>query len=120
MFAFAYEVRRANEAVVDPATHVRFLSTRYTTAEAFARRHDAAVAQVGSGSAPYVGVDAEAVAQDCQRDAPAEVASVVEAAPPPAEAETSRKPAATRRKPKPAASTNKKAKRATKEAAPTT
>ena len=120
MFAFAYEVRRANEAVVDPATRVRFLSTRYTTAEAFARSHDAAVAQVGGGSAPYVGVVADAVAQDCQRDAPAQMSSVVEAAPSAAEPETSAKPAATQRKPKPRASTKKKAKRAKKEAAATT
>ena len=106
MFAFAYEVRRADEAVVDPVTRSRFLTTRYTTAAAFARSCDAAVAQVGSGSAPYVGVVAEAVAQDGQRDAPAvetaQPSSESEPETPPSEPEPTTKPAtAQKEKPRP-------------------
>ncbi len=51
MFVFAYEARHADAPVIDPSTGARFLTTSYSRAEAFARAHGGAVAQVGSGSA---------------------------------------------------------------------
>lgn len=68
MFVFAYEARHAGAPVIDPSTGAPFLTTSYSRAEAFARAHAAAVAQAGSGAAPYEGVVAEAVAQDRGRE----------------------------------------------------
>ena len=68
MFVFAYEARHAGAPVIDPSTGAPFLTTSYSRAEAFARAHAAAVAQAGSGTAPYEGVVAEAVAQDRGRE----------------------------------------------------
>ncbi len=68
MFVFAYEARHADTPVTDPSTGARFLTTSYSRAEAFARAHAATVAQAGSGSAPYEGTVADAVAQDRGRE----------------------------------------------------
>ncbi len=68
MFVFAYEARHADAPVIDPSTGARFLTTSYSRAEAFARTHGAVVAQAGSGSAPYDGAVADAVAQDRVRE----------------------------------------------------